>query len=555
MKKEETEKKDIPYSDISRCFNCKSYDVEKYYCNNYYEMKLPQTSLCSEFVEREEIYTEWQFKKKHKIDRWPTEADIKILRSQTEQSIPKKDELEILKDKAFFDLIDKEFDKTIVKENSTRRAILLICLGGKLTINAQPTSKNLMVNDDSGAGKDYITNSILKMLPDVIRRKRISEKAFTYWHNAKFEEDWTWDGKIFYNEDISNSILNSDVFKVMASSDGENQSTITIQNKAIDIITKGKPVLIITVAMANPKQELLRRFPITNLNTSQKQTDLILKRKAEFSEKGINPSYSEEVMKCITKLKRIKVKVPFASKLVPILNTSNIIIRTHFDRLLDYVKFSAAIHQYQREKDDDGFIIAEPQDYDIGREVFLKTTSNIFSIPLTKNQQKILDKMKELSVSKDWFSVGDLETHITFISSRSIYKELDKLTNLGFLGKDKQDRDSSKKPVMVYKWNNVCNINIPTWKGIENTSSESLSKINSNQSNDSNNVLIESIESNELNIRNTTNEKEKELIDFLKKNPLNNVTSTHEKFQDSLIKSMKEKGFIFESSSGTYKVM
>lgn len=375
--------------------------------------------------------------------------------------------------KELFENLDKELDKKIVYENDTRRTILLVALGGKLVINAYPTSSNLMVNDDSGAGKDYIVKSVLDILPkqDVICRKRISETAFTYWNSKN--KDWTWDGKVFYNEDIGNALLNSDVFKVMSSSTGINRSTIVINNEAKDIITKGKPVMVITIAVAQPKAELLRRYPICNLNTTEEQTKLIVRRKAKYHQDGIIPSYNPDILRDLSHLKRVKVKIPFADKLETALNTKHIIVRTHFDRFMDYIKFSTAIHQYQR-KEEEGFYLAEGQDYEIAREAIIKTSSNAFCIPLTRNQQKILELMADREkVGILPKSVSDLEPFITFISDRQLRRELDKLSLYGFLLKDKEARSDSKKMVMIYSLNKIEGIDVPTWQQINNKSVKS----------------------------------------------------------------------------------
>lgn len=414
----------------------------------------------------------------------------------------KMPERQILTHPDFFQTIDDDLDKSIVKEYDARRTILLVALGGKLTENADPNSRNLMVNDESGAGKDYVTREVLRRLPpeDVVARKRITEKVFTYWHNAKFEPAWTWDGKIFYGEDVSNNILNSDVFKVMASSDGHNVSTVIFNQTPIEVVTKGKPVMIITIATASPKKELLRRFPIVGLTTTEAQTKLILERKAAYHARGERPTHDKGLTEALRSLRRVRVRVPFAGLLVTVLNTRHVIVRTHFDRLVDYIKFSAAIHQYQRERDDEGNIIAGGRDYDVARSALLATTSNAFSVPLTKNQRRILSIMESIGENA-WVSVSDLEPQVTFASDRTLRTELDRLTEWGFLDKDKQDRESSKKPVMVYRYLGVQRIQLPDWETLQNTATHSTLSTSSTVSNASNDGTNETIESNERQIR------------------------------------------------------
>ena len=58
-------------------------------------------------------------------------------------------------------------------------------------------------------------------------------------------------------------------------------------------------------------------------------------------------------------------------------------MRTIYNTLLDFIKASAQIHQYQREKTADGKIIATWDDYFVSRITFMKT-HGIGGIPFTK---------------------------------------------------------------------------------------------------------------------------------------------------------------------------
>lgn len=392
-----------------------------------------------------------------------------------------------LEDENLFNIIVDEIGKKIVDEKETIKTILLIALGGRLVENCTPTSTNLMVNDEAGAGKDFVVDNVLDIIPRewIIKRKRISQMAFTYWKAN--DKNWSWDGFITYFEDIGNPILNCDVFKVMSSSNGNNLTTIVKDQMSRDIFVKGKPVMIITTYSAKPSVEILRRFPICQLDTTEKQTIAIMKRQAEIASTGIAVEYSIMLKKALNKLLRVKVKVPYADKLTEILSSKNHIIRTHFPRLLDYNKFSAAIHQKTRQRDKDGYILAEPQDYDIARDVLVKTTSNIYSIPLTKNQRKILEAIENHQFNS--CSVTDLEPSISFISKKMLYTELDKLTTFGFLEKERADRAESDKPVMVWSIKEVFDINIPKWKDIEKTSNGKNASNSKNASNASNGSL------------------------------------------------------------------
>lgn len=365
-----------------------------------------------------------------------------------------------------FNLITEiEFDKKIVGEVPARKVIFL-CSCGRLVINSQVASYNLLVNDDAGIGKDYVTKNVLKILPKevYIHRTRISPAVFTYWHNPKFEPQWTWDGKIFYPEDISENVLNSDVFKVMCS-DGSN-ATMVIKQRAIDIKINGKPVMITTTATATPSPELTRRFVILNLDSSEDQTKLIMERHSKYKAQGIVPDYNLMITESLQYLKRYKVKVPFAEFIHTYFPSNNIIMRTHYPRFLDFICASTCLYQFQRKKDGE-YLIAEPQDYDIARECFLKICSNKYMIPLTINQKKIMacfEKDKHLSGH-----AGNLHGSVmNFLSLPALQTNLGLLTKYGML--ETKNAMMGYKEVEVYSlsqnYNPNENLYIPTFDEI-----------------------------------------------------------------------------------------
>ncbi len=381
-----------------------------------------------------------------------------------------KAHLEILQDPKLFDKItETEMDKKIVGESDARKTIFLCAGGGRLIQNASLTSYNLLVSDETGVGKDYIVRSVLELLPEEfwVKKTRISEKVLTYWHCQKYEPNWTWDGKVFYVEDISQSTLNSEVFKVFSSSG--SSAVVLVNQTPVEVVVIGKPVQLITSAKAIPNEENLRRFPIINLDSGVNQTKAIIKRRGEFAKKGVIPDYDKRFINAQRYLNRVKVKIDFAdmlstyfcSKLQP-----ETIMRTHFDRFLDYIKASAGIHQYQRKTDSEGFVLAEEQDYEIGRIIFLKLTSNPRMIPLTKDNQRILDVIKNMPEDLEGYSVAELEEKITFLSDKWLREQLDFLTEHKFLKKGSKTAETNRK-VQTYSYLPEGVIDIPTFPELQ----------------------------------------------------------------------------------------
>lgn len=347
----------------------------------------------------------------------------------------------LLRKNLFNEICEIEMDKQIVGEIETRKAIFL-CAFGSLVENCQVASYNLLVTSSAGSGKDYVVGKVLGILPNetLVKRTRISPAAFTYWHNPKFEPEWTWDGKVFYNEDISESVLNSDVFKVMCSSG--SSATIIIKQRAVDVDIKGKPIMITTTATAIPSPELTRRFEFCNMDEGIEQTKKILERHSRYAKMGILPEYNTEYSKNLAKLKRIKVKIPFAEEIHQYFPEKNILMRTKYPRFLDFIKASCAFHQYQRQIDEEGYYIAEGQDYEIARSVLKKLTTNQFMIPLTINQQKIMKHFEQKKREFDKNPVrgeykGSAQKILTdmndFLSLNHLQKNLQLLASYGLL--------------------------------------------------------------------------------------------------------------------------
>jgi len=409
--------------------------------------------------------------------------------------------INLLENPNFLDILIEEIqNKKVVGERDTIEAIFLITNSRKVT-NIQPTSSNLFVNDESGLGKDFITKAVLNILPkeDVVYRTKITPELFTYWHNPKYEPEWNWNGKIFYLEDASSKIINSDVFKVFSS--GGSKSTVLVKQTPIDIEIKGKPSMIVTSAEANPNNENLRRYPICFLDSSDEQTLQIMIRQSEEDVTGNSMDYDTIIIEALRKLQRVKVVIPYAKKL-PNYFPKNRFMRTHFKRFLDYIKSSASLYQYQRKQDKNGNVIANKQDYEIARRVLLKTASNPSMIPLTRQLQGFLDFF-EKNTGK-WFCISDIENKFP-VSERTLQKWVKKLYKYHFLKADSEYKEGIKRPVSIYSYNEINKIEIPTWSSINSVNSvntfnsvNSVNDLSDKQQEKEKIILNELNESNEL---------------------------------------------------------
>lgn len=381
-----------------------------------------------------------------------------------ELSVPQEKEngdelLRILKDPVQRFL--KENKLLFADELESSKAIFLVCCL-QFVRNHYPASSNLLINAQSGVGKDFIMEKILGAFDPnyVIIKSRISPTVLNYWHNAKDEPYWTWDGKILCLADVSNAVLNCAAFKCHSS--GQNSISITEKGKVIDIEVNGKPVLLLTAAFPNQSHELLRRFPIASLSDTEFQTKQVKSFQAREA-KGENSqkTYSFEFREAINYLKPVNVIIPFADAVDQIFPNS-LNARTGFPRFLDYIKASASLHQYFRGKDLNENILATLEDYALAREIFLYTTSNSSLIPLNVQQKVALDFFSKNQEST--FSFNELHTREAFqiIPERSLRRILERLQEFGMITSEPKQVEYSIRPVQFYKFKNFTGLNLPT---------------------------------------------------------------------------------------------
>lgn len=329
--------------------------------------------------------------------------------------------------------LKKEVGKKVVGEKDSIHTILLTAAGALYVKEQTPPTYTLVANSLSNTGKDYTVRNTLALFPKdkVIHRTRISERALTYWHNAKYEPSWTWDNKILYLSDVSNTVLNCEVIKCMVTEG--STATIVINHMAIDIEIKGKPGIICTIMRASPSEETLGRFPFMTLDETQEQTALIMEKQASAAARGdkISTEYDKDLLNALKILEPVKVIIPYAEMLPPFFDKRSVIMRRNFDRVLKYIAASAALHQRQRKRNDKGEVLAEPRDYDNAAIAIRKIASNAALVPLTREDKSII----EYALSVDNFSAAEVSTHVP-LGKTALYEHLDKLSEHKLLIKE-----------------------------------------------------------------------------------------------------------------------
>lgn len=334
--------------------------------------------------------------------------------------------LEILKDIDLFKTItEKELGKNITGEQeSVKSTFLSLC---SIWLNDMDIPMNTMLSSESSAGKSYVSKKIVDLFPKelVEWRSKISGEAFTYWHTN--EDDWTWDGKILFLEDISQAVLDSSTFKLMCSEG--SYATVVKKQKAENLKVNGKPCMLITTASTTPNTEIMNRFNVLHLDESAEQTRQIVHKKSL----GIrNKEYDPKIINSLRLLKKHSVKIPFGEMVYNYITANygwdNIRMRRDFDRMLSLIRCSTTLHQYQR-SEINGELIATEQDYEIARNA-INYMQGMTLKGLVHKLQKAYEFCKEETSS---FSAKTIHAKNPFVSPTIWYDYLDELCSKGLL--------------------------------------------------------------------------------------------------------------------------
>lgn len=289
-------------------------------------------------------------------------------------------------------------------------------------------SQNIIVSSKPGYGKDEVVTSTLKVIVakgEYIHRTDLSDKAMLYF--GLEYPDWSWDGKVMYIEDPKDNTTKTASFKTLAT--GETSASTVIDQKYVDLKINGKPVLIITSFKETVDIEGERRWGIIHTNESKELTAVCNKeyaKKVSSREEFDKPKDATLRKALQTKLKPYDVIIPFFDKVLEKINFSN---RYYIKNLADYIKGNTILHQYQRNKDKNGRLIATFFDWDVGLFVFNQLHAKINS-SLNSRELELVNFLAEHHGIEQPYSAIEENTKI---SKQWLYNNEDRLKERGIV--------------------------------------------------------------------------------------------------------------------------
>lgn len=301
-------------------------------------------------------------------------------------------EIEELKNTNLIFRIIREVQNSGVVGEEKSILTLINRIAMRCVLNITKTSGNLIILDDTGLGKDNMTEKLCHIM--LIKNKtlfsatNITDKVLNYWNPGTPETSWN--GRVIYLQDPEADTLKGQAFRVRASGKNENVTLDTERHvQYIKII--GKPILIITSMKTGLDIELVRRWDSVHLDPSGELTMAIIEQQLKAAATGnVDIRINEVLRGALQNLPAVTVLIPFAPELIATIGSTASIMRTMTSKVLDIIKASAALHQFQREKNKDGFVLATEED--LAYAIFVVNHCDILTgQTLNRKQEELLE--------------------------------------------------------------------------------------------------------------------------------------------------------------------
>lgn len=347
----------------------------------------------------------------------------------------------------------------VVGENKFIKTLVIV-ITGKRVINKRHYSTNLHPEDYSNMGKDWVTGKVSSVVfhDDWIKHQSPTPKAISLSQRLVKKKDANGhvvtetEGKkithetIVYIQDAKEKFINDDDFKMLTECDVNTSKTIEMHSVKLEW---KKPVVIVTTADTTTGEQIKGRLPSVCLDSTKEQTKKINEHQLQMDTDILNKykNYNNEELRIVRiafgKLKRVIVDLKSVNTIIEkkIPRCSEPIMRRIFPRLLDFIKFSAALHQYQRKTigklsgkkwgyDGEFDVIeATEQDVKIGYMIF----NNIYKTEyadvsnLNLRQRRIRKKLEErapteytVSQINRWKESGGVTIQQTYVDLKEI---------------------------------------------------------------------------------------------------------------------------------------
>ena len=301
--------------------------------------------------------------------------------------------IDFLSAPGLIDRIDQLIQTTgVVGEERTRKLLMIIAATYKMS---HPL--HALVQGSSGSGKSHLINIIGQCLPpeDVISMTRVTSKSFYHYNKDELVD------KLILIQDYDGLDEEAQYAFRELQSAGNVSSSTTYKDRYGNLISAVKTVRshfasLLATTKAEVYYDNMSRSVIIGVDESEEQTRKIIEYQnkklaglIDEREEQKAKIFLQNTMRCIKPCAVVnkyadKIYLPFEAKMLRRLNS-------HYQA---FVRQVTLLHQYQRKKDEQGRLVAEPQDLKLACDILFDAIM-LKVDDLDSSLRHFFDRMKE----------------------------------------------------------------------------------------------------------------------------------------------------------------
>ena len=304
------------------------------------------------------------------------------------------------------DVFAKELPKLGLVGDTRVSKLIYLCLTSRLF--ERPCSA--YIEGPSAAGKSFNIATVLKFFPDSVYLKltAMSEKSLAY-----EKEDMRHRFIVIFEESgLSSSEFGEYLIRTLLS-EGEirYKSATKVGNKIepIELHLQGPIGLLTTTTKVGIHPENATRVIFAPVDDSKEQTEAIFRRLADETEYQTDLSRWKSLQSWMEGGER-RVTIPFGSIIAENTIPSDVRLRRDFTTFMTLIKAHALLHQKNRQRAEDGKIIATIDDYSTVYELVAELIGEQVGKQIPKPVRDIIDAAAAVLTDKsdDFFSNKEL---------------------------------------------------------------------------------------------------------------------------------------------------
>jgi len=357
---------------------------------------------------------------------------------------------ELAREPRILDRMVSELERDgLVGEQRAAKLIYLV-----LTSNLLDRPICAVVKGPSSTGKSFVTERVLSLFPAsaFYRLSGMSERALAYGkeplehRTLVIEEAAALTGGMgahLLRSLISEGFLRYET--VERGKDGE------LQPKVIE--RPGPTGLLVTTTAINLDAELETRLFSIPITDSAEQTRSVMQAmaaQAVGTGKGASLDVRRwhELQNWLGKIDEFRVVIPYARTLAKAIPPVAVRLRRDFGALLGLIKTHAILHQYQRDGDAEGRIMATVEDYAVVHELVADLVSAGVEASVPPTVRETVEAVKELNKLPSWRFVGvpqsEVKKHLGLDKS-TISRRIKHAIDLGYLVDEQEKKGQPAK--------------------------------------------------------------------------------------------------------------